>query len=480
MKDPAMNTTFRRDIRVLAISTYELGHQPLILARLATALDSLGISTELCDNSIFNRPFADKSDFQIAGGEFPTHLVISVPMHTATQLGKTIASRAREFFGNSITIIAVGLYAKVALSFTGLFDIGVPQGSNEQIMEAIGVKLDDSIRSNLKLQVPDRSKLPEIHNYAHLLEQNGKRLVGYVETTTGCAHSCKHCPVPVVHHGSFRAIAASIVLKEIDQLYKSGARHITFGDPDFLNGPTHSLKITRAMHQKYPDLTFDATIKIEHILENRNIWAEMAELGLTLVVSAFEHTSDLILTKLAKGHTKAQIVEALQLLRSHGIEVRPSLLPFTPWTDRQSLIELIEFIYDNNLVESVDPVQLSIRLLIPLDSLVLGDEDLQIGPWNPDLLSFEWRSSDPLIDELQLQLSQIAQDSLDRQMPSIQVFDEMRRCIYGAFSLTPPTRSQYRATCEEKPRLSEAWFCCAEPTRRQLNLLDREQSIPQQ
>ncbi len=32
------------------------------------------------------------------------------------------------------------------------------------------------------------------------------------------------------------------------------ARHITFGDPDFLNGPGHSLAIARALHAEFPEV----------------------------------------------------------------------------------------------------------------------------------------------------------------------------------------------------------------------------------
>jgi len=39
----------------------------------------------------------------------------------------------------------------------------------------------------------------------------------------------------------------------------AGATHITFGDPDFLNGPGHALKVVRAAHAEFPRLTFDFT-----------------------------------------------------------------------------------------------------------------------------------------------------------------------------------------------------------------------------
>ena len=455
-----------QDIKVLAISTYELGHQPLVLARLASILDVQGIEYSLIDNSVDHRSFESTDDFTLASGQAPTHLILSVPMHTATQLGKKIAERAKALFGNDLTVIAVGMYSKVALSTGTCFDVGIATLDLQSVSKALGI--ENIEQPNTETLLPNRSSLPSISNYAYLVTENGKRLVGYVESTTGCAHSCKHCPVPAIYHGRFKAIPSLLVLSEIDNLVLKGAEHITFGDPDFLNGPAHALKIIREMHQRHPELTFDATIKVEHVLEHPDIWDEMSRSGLQFIVSAFEHTSDYILEKLDKGHSKADIINALKILRQSGIEVRPSLLPFTPWTDRDNLLELIEFIFEYDLTGSIDPVQLGIKLLVPLDSLLLADPEVTFGPWDPDLLSFEWHNQDPAIDELQLILATIARQSEATQKNPVQAFHQMREAAYNHFGAKMPEINKISSAIGLKPRLSESWFCCAEPTEQQL------------
>lgn len=459
-----------RAIRVLAVSTYELGHQPLVLARLASILKSAGIDYALCDNSVERRSFTDYQDFLLGNRLPPTHIVVSVPMHTATRLGNEIADRAREILGDSVEIIALGVYSKVAMASSDSFDVAVSSDDRDSVLRTLGVDPGQASQRPAPPALPDRSALPGLPSYAHLIADGEKQLVGYVETTVGCAHMCRHCPIPVVFHGRFKAIPTEVVLAQIDQLYEEGARHITFGDPDFLNGPSHSLRVARAMHEAHPDMTFDATVKVEHVLEHRDIWDELHQLGLRFIVSAFEHTSDHILAKLRKGHTRADIIEALGVLHEKGIEVRPSLMPFTPWTDRDSLIDLMEFVFDHALLESVDPVQLSIRLLVPLESLVLTETETEFGAWDPELLSFEWHSNDPQIDELQLEWASVAEDSQAGKLNPTAAFGLMRETMYRRFDLPMPQRMT-PPTCGNKPRLSESWFCCAEPTKLQLDRL---------
>ena len=226
-------------------------------------------------------------------------------------------------------------------------------------------------------------------------------------------HACRHCPVPAVYGGRIRVVQAETVLRDIERLAGMGARHITFGDPDFLNGWRHSMAIVRALHERHPELTFDCTTKVEHVLEHARVWEEMAASGCLFVVCALESVNDEILIRLEKGHNTAEAVQALDLLREHGIETRPSFMPFTPWTTPRDVLEIVEFVAAHDLVPNVDPVQYTIRLLVPEGSLLLESEDLRerLGPYDAERLSYPWRSADPAADRLQGRLSALVQQS---------------------------------------------------------------------
>ena len=238
---------------------------------------------------------------------------------------------------------------------------------------------DDPDARRPKPALPARDLLPPLERYARLVQAGEEHLVASVEASRGCAHRCRHCPVPVVYDGRIRINDVDAVVADVAQQVAMGARHVTYGDPDFFNGVHHALRVVRAVHERFPDLTFDCTVKVEHILRHADVWAELAASGCIFVVSAFESVNDATLELLDKGHTAADAGAAVELLRAHGIEIRPSWLPFTPWATLDDVRAILEFVAEHDLVGNVDPVQYTIRLLVPEGSLLLGHID-GLGP----------------------------------------------------------------------------------------------------
>jgi hypothetical protein len=440
-------------MRVLLVSTYELGHQPLHVAGPAGALRERGHEVVAVDLSV------EMWDDALLDGV--DRVAISVPMHTAARLARTLLPRVDR------PSCCYGLYASTCADVADAVFAGEYEDALVRWVETGEVAAPVQLgRGRAATAAPARDVLPPLDRYARLALGDEERRVGYVEASHGCAHRCRHCPVPVVYDGRIRIVAEDDVLHDVDRLVEMGAEHLTFGDPDFLNGVHHSLRVVRAMHARHPALTFDCTVKVEHVLRHESVWPELAEAGCMFVVSAFESTDDATLARLDKGHTVADAGRAVALLRAHGVEIRPSFLPFTPWTTVSQLHDLADFVADHDLVDNVDPVQYSIRLLLPPGSLLLGDRDVAaaIDAYDPDRLSYVWRSPDPAIDELQRAVA--AAVERDAGAPIATTYARVRE-VLGA----PP-----RDVCcagSPRPRLTEAWFCCAEPTEGQFDAVGR-------
>jgi len=267
-------------------------------------------------------------------------------------------------------------------------------------------------------------------------------------------------------------IPREVVLEDIRRLVASGALHITFGDPDFLNGPGHSLAIVRAMHQEFPEVTFDFTAKIEHLLKDRELVPELAASGCLFIVSAVESLSDEVLGHLHKGHSRTDVFEALGILRQAGIALRPSWVAFTPWTTREDYLDMLEFVEQEGLVYHVDPVHYTIRLLIPPGSALLSQGAMQpfLRELDQALLYYRWEHPDARMDALHESTSQVVEEATRQEEDPMVTFARIKRLSLEALGITgvavdsgsPPPESQ------RVPRLTEAWFCCAEPTRGQL------------
>ena len=279
-------------------------------------------------------------------------VAISVPMHTALRLSIPIAERVRRLNPDA-HICFYGLYASLNADYLlrhhadsvigGEFEEALVSRADALLSSGInypplfppGVRTREAaatpVLKRLPFAQPAREALPGNKHYAHLVHQGRVVQAGYVEASRGCLHTCRHCPITPVYGGRFFVVPREIVLQDIRiQVRDGGARHITFGDPDFLNGPRHSLSIAEALHQEFPDVTFDATIKVEHILEHRDLFPRLAELGCLFVVSAVESLSACVLGNLKKGHSRADVVEALAILDGPAFRCVQPLWPLLP------------------------------------------------------------------------------------------------------------------------------------------------------
>jgi radical SAM superfamily enzyme YgiQ (UPF0313 family) len=466
---------------ILLVSCYELGHQPFHLASLTSLLKQAGYQPHAVDTAV-----ETLTDEEIKAARF---VGISVPMHTALRLGEQIALRIRAL-NPTAHICFYGLYALLNAEhlLQSTIDSAIGGEYEVPLLRLITALTHDDhtpvpgVRTQANnsgpwLQrtpfcVPERAHLPSLNRYAWL-EWNGQQsLAGYTETTRGCKHTCLHCPVTSVYHGRFFAIPREIVLADIRSQVEMGARHITFGDPDFWNGPTHALRIARAMHQEFPDLTFDATIKIEHLLQHRHLLPEMRALGCIFIVSAVESLNDTVLKHLNKGHTASDVAEAFTLLEQVGIALRPSLLPFSPWETLETYLQLLHFLETGHYIEQIDPVHLSIRLLIPPGSALLDNMDNQhwLGELDAAAYSYRWQHPDPRMDTLQQQIAELVATDACGCTDPVRTFFAVKALAMAAqgadFAVTDAIQSYGQR--QTVPRLTESWFCCAEPTAIQL------------
>jgi radical SAM superfamily enzyme YgiQ (UPF0313 family) len=469
-------------LRVVLISTYELGHQPFGLASPAAWLRSAGHRVTAMDLS---RGHLDQES--VCAAEL---ICFYVPMHTATRMAIE-ALGAVKALNPAAHLCFYGLYAPVNEGYLrqlgaetilgGEFEPGLlhlahrllPQESDVvSLPGGLEVAQAEPVISLAKQSflVPDRRGLPALADYASVAIGDERRVSGYTEASRGCKHMCRHCPVVPVYGGRFRIVAPDVVLADIDQQVRSGARHITFGDPDFFNGPTHAIRVLEGLHAAHPQLSYDVTIKVEHLLRHAALLPDLRRTGCLFVTSAVESIDDRVLTLLDKHHTGQDFIDVVRQFDAVGLTLNPTFVTFHPWLTVRGYRELLALIDELELVDHVASVQLAIRLLIPAGSRLLELDEIAglVDGFEPEGLSYTWSHPDGRVDALFEEVMDVVESGVSAGIERREIFDGVWRVAREADDQPDEItrRTDFGRHRGPVPHMTEPWFCCSEPLQR--------------
>jgi radical SAM superfamily enzyme YgiQ (UPF0313 family) len=456
-------------MRVVLISTYELGRQPFGLASPAAWLRAAGAGVTCVDLSRETLP-----EDAVRTADL---VAFYVPMHTATRLAVAALPAVRGL-NPGAHLCFYGLYAPVNESY--LRGMGVETilgGEFEEGLRSLAERLGagnvaaakngqrEAVISvaRQKFVTPDRAGMVALDKYARLMMPSGEaRTVGYTEASRGCKHLCRHCPIVPVYNGVFRIVDREVVMADIRQQVSAGAGHITFGDPDFFNGVGHAIPLVEELHREFPGLTYDATIKVEHLLKHSDCIGKLRDTGCLFVTSAVESVDDAVLERLEKNHTRADFLQAVEMFREIDLALQPTFVSFMPWTTLEGYCDLLEVLREQELVESVAPIQLAIRLLIPAGSRLLELDEIRrgVGDFDEAALVYPWKHADPRVDRLCEQIQGIVHSGEQMKRSRAQIFERIEDAAF-AVAGGGITRSALPVLTSRAavPYLNEPWYC---------------------
>lgn len=467
-------------MKVVLVSTYDLGRQPFGLASPAAWLRGVTSARVRCLDLTTQTLDEDAIGAADLVGFF-------LPMHTATRIAARVIPRVH-ILNPTAHICAYGLYAPMNEAFLRKLGVGTILGGE---FEDGLVKLAHDIASNRKgsesavlgkttvslakqdFLVPDRAQLPPLNRYAYLTFPDGaRRTVGNTEASRGCKHLCRHCPIVPVYNGRFRIVNRDVVLGDIRQQVESGAEHITFGDPDFFNGIRHAMELVQAVHHAYPNLTYDVTIKVEHLIQYQHHLPALRDTGCAFITTAVESVDDEMLKILDKGHTRADFFKVVEISRDLDLPIVPTFVAFHPWLTLEGYQDLLATLALLDLIQQIPPVQLTIRLLIPEGSRLLELPEVRtiVGSFDEASLSYRWQHPDPRVDCLQREVESAVKTLSARGADRRSIFLELWKFVHGFVGLpsVPLPSPAHSGLGKVAPNLSEAWYCCAEHTDEQL------------
>ncbi|MGH9592481.1 MAG: CUAEP/CCAEP-tail radical SAM (seleno)protein [Bryobacteraceae bacterium] len=435
-------------MKVVLVSTYELGRQSFGLSSPKAWLVRDGHDVTCSDLTVSE---LDEDAVREAG-----LVAFHLPMHTATRLAIPVIERVK-LLNPGARLACYGLYAPLnrdLLRELGVHSVVGGEFEPALVKLANGDPAPEMSLGRLQFLTPDRNGLPGLAAYAHLRQNGDAKVAGYTEATRGCKHLCRHCPVVPVYQGNFRVVQREVVLEDIRRQVAGGARHITFGDPDFFNGPSHAMRIVEAFHAEFPGVSYDATIKIQHLKAHRDLLLPLRETGCLFVTSAVESIDDAVLAKLEKNHTRRDFFEVAEWMREAGLNLQPTFIAFMPWTTTEGYGALLRALAELELVENTAPVQLALRLLVTQGSRLLELDDIRkvIGPFDPQSLVYPWVHSDPSVDALGKRVFSMVSQRQTRAEIFARIWELAEA---GPLPAIRPSGAI--------PYLDEPWYCCAEP-----------------
>ena len=454
-------------MRVVLLATYELGRQPFGLASPAAWLRQAGATVQCQDLS---RSRLDREAILAAD-----LVAFHIPMHTATRIAIPVAKHVKTL-NPQAHLCFYGLYAPMndrllrevgaVTLLGGEFESGLlALVRSLQTNSAPAAQQPEDVVSlqRQRFQVPDRRDLPPLPVYAQLKIGKRSHVAGYTEASRGCKHLCRHCPIVPVYEGRFRIIQRDIVVEDIRCQVATGAEHVTFGDPDFFNGIGHALPLVHDLHREFPRLTYDVTIKIEHLLRHAEHLPTLRHTGCLMVTSAVESVQNGVLRLLGKGHTRQDFLQALALCRQAGICLNPTFVAFMPWVSLIDYIDLLAVVAAQGLIEQVAPIQLAMRLLIPNGSKLLDLPEMRpsLREFDADALSFRWEHPDVRMDGLCAEALQLVQSGEAENASRHEIFQRLWHAAHKAAQIpTPPVPAPVVSPARGPvPYLDEPWYC---------------------
>jgi hypothetical protein len=154
----------------------------------------------------------------------------------------------------------------------------------------------------------------------------------------------------------------------------------------------------------------------------------------------------------------------VELFRKVGLALSPTFVAFTPWTSLKGYCALLARLSELDLVESVAPIQLAIRLLIPSGSRLLELAEVRglIGPFDAAAMVYPWANAEPRLDDLCREIQKLVQQGEKKGESRRSIFSRVWKMAHEMADDSPGRGiSDFpvgisRATI---PYLNEPWYC---------------------
>ncbi|MBN1114620.1 MAG: B12-binding domain-containing radical SAM protein [Oligoflexia bacterium] len=316
---------------------------------LGTILHDAGHDVKVLNENILGKkvlPFTYRADIVCL-----TSLTVNV------NRTRELATEYRQIYPD-IKIIIGGIHATVVpYEFEDVADHIVVGEAEEIIVDVINGKYTDKIIHGRPVQ--DMDKLPLV-NYS-LLENYKAMDIAPVMTSRGCPFNCRFCSVTAVFGKKFREQSVDRIMAEIKNMQKYlNTLHVFFYDDNFTSNKKRINELTDRIISEKIRISWTAQVRSD-VAKDEDLLVKMYRAGCERFYIGFESIDDDVLKSMHKSQTRKDIIDAIRIIRSHGISIHGMFI----FGEDNDTIANIESTVDFAVNYDIDTVQFMILTPFP-------------------------------------------------------------------------------------------------------------------
>lgn len=221
---------------------------------------------------------------------------------------------------------------------------------------------EGSFRHNPPAKLLDLRLLPLPSRSARVLDHFTyfNRKMDCVETSRGCTMPCTFCSISGMYGSSFRCYTIDRVMDDLRELRQRRTKTVLLVDDNITLDPARFRRIAEAIIQNgLNDMEYLVQASVAGIVSDPELIPTLARANFSMVFLGIEAVQSRNLQQFQKGDIREKTVQAVSMLRKHGIAVMGGFIIGNPddnWYDIREVFRAIrELRIDLPYVQCVTP-----------------------------------------------------------------------------------------------------------------------------
>ena len=234
----------------------------------------------------------------------------------------------------------------------------------EEIPMVIYRKNGEFIKNDFSTWCNDLDSIPfparDLMNNALYVRPDTQEPMATIQVARGCPANCIYCLTPIISGKAIRKRSIENIFAEIEDCYYNHNIKNFFFKADTFTIDTEwaqSLCDRIINSDLYGKIEFTANSRVKPL--NENLLKKLKQAGCFMLAVGFESGDDETLSKIKKGTTKNDNIQAAEMIKSVGLPLFGFFMIGFPWETEKDIITTLKFIFE------IDPDFIEVHIAMP-------------------------------------------------------------------------------------------------------------------